>query len=117
MNVKFKNDFTIKNSPKKQQFITAFNFNIGIRPNEAPKTPFGKHGKEDTTINADKSKNKISTPEVALPSNVTAFSFIVYEPVFSRNPKLKQNEDNLRNNNKIFGNNRVLGSVNSKSVV
>lgn len=76
-----------------------------------------KNNKEEATINIDKLKNKTATPEIPAPSNVTAYSYIVYEPSFSQNDKFKLTEDNLKNTNKLFGNNRVLASLNCKSVV
>lgn len=54
---------------------------------------------------------------MAPPSNVTAFSYIVYEPLFSQNNAFKFTEDNLKSNTKVFGNNRVLAALNCKSVV
>jgi hypothetical protein len=48
-----------------------------------------KNNKEDATINIDKVKNKTSSPDIPAPSNVTAFSYIVYEPSFSQNGNFK----------------------------
>lgn len=85
-----KSNVESKSSPIKQAKLP-FSLNVGSKPKDQSKIfqyqpiNVNKSQKEVTTINVDKNKLKSSILDIPVPSNVTAYSYIVYEPSFSQN--------------------------------